>query len=220
MLTKSMMLATCLIFSSNCFSGDKKAVEVKDEHGNEVVGNIYVNLLDTEHFVGKTDDKGALTLETGCNIHDIVIAVPDNPFYHGGKKRCGEGSSKVVVKVIEKSFYTALKQNAEKLVNDDEFAKAALVYSEIASREIDSEKAIKARELSITNYAKSVGLDPSSRTVVYFDPDQEMKVVGPALKLQIKEFQESRNLKGPTALNYDVLSEKAGTDIGQFMYLN
>lgn len=216
-MSKSMAFVACLLVSSNCFSGDKKDVEVKDEHGKEVVGNIYVNLIDSKHHVGKTDDKGALTLEAGCKSHDVVIAKPDNPFYHGGMKRCGKSGAKVVINVIEMSFYTALKQNAEKLVNDGEFAKAALVYSEIASREIDSDKAKKARELTIVNYAKSVGLNPESRAVVYFDPNQEMKVVGPSLQSQIKDFQESRNLKGPVALNYDVLSEKAEASIGQFM---
>jgi len=210
LLKLNPVLGQMTIFEQN------KKIYVIDDHGNGVKSEIFkLDRKSKRTRIGLTDDIGYKEAYMLCEHGDQIEACPKSGNFFHEEVECTK-SVVQKIKVTRKRIYVNLKANAAFFEKEGEFAKAAMIYSDISARAASFDAGFA--EFAETNthvlFGKYLGM---SNAVVY-DPKQRKEVMSPIMKEKVKEFQRGCNIKESGKLDYSTLSTAADAPIGNYMF--
>ena len=193
-------------------SAELKVVKVKDDLGTAVQSKIFVVESGDEKEKGETDPEGVMNLSDGCGSGVPVVAKPKDPNYYAGRSTCTD-KPEVQVRVTRASFLANLKDNALYFERSGDFARAALLFSDVAARQAEAGfDNSEARAKVFSNMMLHFKLKPEVPT---FDGQH---VMGDRLQGKILVFQKKERLPVTGRLDYDTLSAAAKADVSDFLF--
>lgn len=190
-------------------------VRVIDDRADAVPSSIR-QIVQGEHVpLGNTDQQGELHLEERCRQGHQLVARPNDPTFLEAREWCAGGQEVIVIKVSTPAMVELLWHQADSLAASDENGKAALVYSELATRLVvsDATKAAGARQRAYESLAAKLGVSPA----ITEDPVKG-PLMSPELRARLVAFQAQRGLEPTGVMNYATLENAAGVPIGGFLF--
>lgn len=214
----SLLLSIIVLAPSGTKSAEKP-VFVRDDRATGVRSEVFVEKNAQQHRQGETNNDGYILLTKGCKQGEIISATPISPLYYKGKTDCNPAAKQLEVRVTKKAFVDILKWNATRLETAGDWAKAALVYNEIAGRvePVNKTEAQESREKVYLLFAEHVDVGRKLNVAV-FDPLQEKKVMSPGFARKVEEFQFKMGIPVSGRIDYKTLSTAAGEDIGKYLF--
>lgn len=213
------LLVSIIVLTLPGTTSAEKPLYVRDDRGAGVRSEVFLEKDAQPHRQGETDDYGYILLAKGCKQGDIILASPINPLYYKGRKDCSPAAKQLEVRVTKKKFAQNLQSNATRLENARDWAKAALVYNEIAGRvePVDDLEAQESRQKVYLLFARHLKLGTEINVIV-FDLQQEKWVMSPGLARKVEEFQLENGITASGRIDYKTLSTAAGEDVGKYIF--
>jgi|CXWL01.1.fsa_nt_gi hypothetical protein len=191
-------------------------VLVQDDFGAGVVSEVFVGGNEAANSLGETDSAGLLVMPSSCS-GKLVRARPRSSSYYSGAVLCGQ-VSQLAVRVTRKDVFTNLTTSAAELESAGKYADAALVWSEVASRNIAEAPVTTeaAAQKVYANFAKVVGVEAGA--AVTLDAMQAHVVMTTGMKSALEEWQGSQGVPVTGRIDYPTMRDAADHDVSMYLF--
>lgn len=194
-------------------------IHVSNDFNKGVPSKIILEYKNQKFEKGPTNSEGFMPLDDSCKRGYKFHVEPNSPDYYGSTKFCMPDSTKVTFKLTKRKYIKLLLSKAKALELEKLPGKAALVYSEVASRMDGTDIAIaklardKSTKLSVT---KLNLID--SQVALHFDKNQNRTVITSEFSSALKEWQIDKGIDDSGQLDYKTLSIIASEDISSYLF--